>query len=69
MKNKLERIQIKVIDQMEYKETHGLFINGQLHHTGTENECTFLKLKFLKETKPSHRRAGEESYQSFDKEE
>lgn len=51
MGNRAEKIQVKIINQIDFKETHGLFIGGKLHHTGTENECTFLKLKILDESK------------------
>lgn len=43
------QIQLKVINHLDYKETHGLFINGQLHYTGTENECAFAQLKLIQE--------------------
>ncbi len=45
MENSIQTVEVKVIDQMKYKETHGLFINGNLQYRGTEHECVFFQLK------------------------
>ncbi|MDF9798331.1 hypothetical protein OKW21_003594 [Catalinimonas alkaloidigena] len=38
---------VKIVNVQAYKETHGLYINGQLHHLGTEAECNFMRLTLL----------------------
>ncbi len=49
MKTKKENIQVRLINPREFKETHGLFVDNQLQHLGTESECTFLLLKLQSE--------------------
>lgn len=44
---KLKTAEVRLINVQAYKETHGLYINGQLLHLGTEAECTFMKLSML----------------------
>lgn len=45
MENSIQSVEVKMIDRMKYKETHGLFINGKLQYRGTEHECVFFQLK------------------------
>jgi len=47
MQTSIQSVEVKMIDQMKYKETHGLFINGRLQYRGTEHECLFFQLKLL----------------------
>lgn len=48
MEARLKAVEVKLIDGLKYKETHGLYINGDLQYRGTEHECTFFQLKLLK---------------------
>jgi len=47
MNTPLKTVEVKVIDYQQYKETHGLYINGNLQYRGTEQECLFFQLKLL----------------------
>lgn len=47
MEQTIQSVEVRVIDQMKYKETHGLFIDGDLQYRGTEHECRFFQLKLL----------------------
>lgn len=45
MKTNTNFVEVRLIDEMRYKETHGLFVNGRLQYQGTESECRFFQLK------------------------
>lgn len=47
MKEKITIAEVKLINIRAYKETHALYVNGQLQSLGTEAECTFMKLSLL----------------------
>ncbi len=48
METQLKAVEVKLIDSLKYKETHGLYVNGDLQYQGTEHECTFFQLKLQK---------------------
>lgn len=48
MQQSIQSVEVRMIDQMTYKETHGLYINGELQYRGTEHECRFFQLKLKK---------------------
>ncbi|WKN29968.1 hypothetical protein PZB74_13440 [Porifericola rhodea] len=48
MKTVKDQVEIKLVDAYKHKETHGLYVNGELHYQGTESECSFLRLVLLK---------------------
>ena len=60
MQQSIQSVEVRIIDQMTYKETHGLFINGDLQYRGTEHECRFFQLKLME-------RKGEAKKQSQEK--
>lgn len=47
MEQTIQSVEVRMIDQTKYKETHGLFIDGDLQYRGTEHECRFFQLKLL----------------------
>ena len=56
-----QTIEVKIIDHMQYKETHGLFVNGDLQYRGTQHECMFFQYKLIqmqKEKKQAYKVEG-----------
>jgi hypothetical protein len=49
MEETIQSVEVRMIDQAKYKETHGLYIDGNLQYRGTEHECRFFQLKLLQQ--------------------
>lgn len=45
MEKSLKTVEVKLIDHTKYKETHGLYVNGDLQYRGTRQECLFFQFK------------------------
>lgn len=51
MNTSLKTVEVKLVDYLKYKETHGLYINGELQYRGTKQECMFFQLKLIEKQK------------------